>query len=163
MKQKNKKGVSLMSNKKIKDKGPAKKENLALEFLDNKSNSLDNADVHFILERLSTVESQLNIIVDDNNTLKNQLVKKDSYILDLEAKIESYKSSINHLQSLLYGKKSEKLKNILDETPLFDAMNCTVESIQDENSFQDQEQNTSEYDRTTQDNQTTTTSRKKKE
>ena len=67
------------------------------------------------------------------------------------------------MQSLLYGKKSEKLKNILDETPLFDAMNCTVESIQDENSFQDQEQNTSEYDRTTQDNQTTTTSRKKKE
>jgi hypothetical protein len=113
------------------------------------------------LEELSALRAQINTVIVDNDILKNQLIKKDSYILDLEAKLQSYKSSINYLQSFLYGKKSEKLKNTSDETPLFDAMNCAVESIEDENSSQ--EQNISEQDKPTQNNQATSTSSKKKD
>lgn len=150
-----------MSRKEIKDKVLAKNENFTSDILDKNSNSLNKTDNQSILERLSALESLFNTVKNDNDILKNQLIKKDSYILDLEAKLQSYKSSINHLQSLLFGKKSEKLKNTSDETPLFDAMNCAVESIEDENSSQ--EQNISEQDKPTQNNQATSTSSKKKD
>ena len=89
------------------------------EELAQNPNSLDLPIVQKLLLLVNHMYQELQVVKAENARLSYKLDKTET--------------ALKHCQTMLFGRRSEKLNDDLDELPLFDAMDCSIESDKLEN------------------------------
>ena len=84
------------------------------EELAQNPNSLDLPIVQKLLLLVNHMYQELQVVKAENARLSYKLDKTET--------------ELKHCQTMLFGRRSEKLNDDLDELSLFDAMDCSIES-----------------------------------
>ena len=104
------------------------------EELAQNPNSLDLPIVQKLLLLVNHMYQELQVVKAENARLSYKLDKTET--------------ALKHCQTMLFGRRSEKLNDDLDELPLFDAMDCSIESDKLENKDSITEQSSTKSEET---------------